>query len=188
MDYRKIYDALMARGLNRIPDGYVERHHILPKCLGGTNDKSNLVALYPEEHFLAHQLLVKLYPKNRQLAKAVTSMCVHKNGKRTTNKCFGWIRRKYAESQRGSGNHNFGLFWVNDGTEERLTATIPDGWSAGRLKSTMEKNRVHHVGAKRSQETKEKIRLKALGRKTSDKQKAAVAAANKRRKDNGRTK
>ena len=50
------------------PKGYVERHHILPKCVGGGDESENLVPLTPEEHYLAHQLLVKMHPDNHRLA------------------------------------------------------------------------------------------------------------------------
>jgi hypothetical protein len=47
--------------LNRFKgDGnYYEEHHIIPKSLGGSNDKDNLVLLTAREHFLAHYLLYK---------------------------------------------------------------------------------------------------------------------------------
>ena len=35
-------------------DGYKERHHIVPRCMGGTNDNDNLIDLYAEEHYIAH--------------------------------------------------------------------------------------------------------------------------------------
>lgn len=38
---------------------YCETHHIVPKSLGGTNDKSNLVNLLAREHYIVHCLLVK---------------------------------------------------------------------------------------------------------------------------------
>lgn len=38
---------------------YVEQHHIIPKSLGGTNDKSNLVFLTAREHCIAHLLLCR---------------------------------------------------------------------------------------------------------------------------------
>jgi hypothetical protein len=38
----------------------VERHHIIPKSLGGDNSKENLVNLTPREHFVCHRLLVKM--------------------------------------------------------------------------------------------------------------------------------
>ena len=46
MDYALAYNRLIAKARQRVAiDGYVERHHILPKALGGTDDSSNLVAL-----------------------------------------------------------------------------------------------------------------------------------------------
>lgn len=56
------YDRLIERARIRKLEGYVEKHHILPKCIGGSNDKTNIVSLTPEEHYVAHQLLVKIYP------------------------------------------------------------------------------------------------------------------------------
>lgn len=38
---------------------YGERHHIIPRSLGGTNHRSNLVRLSAREHFVCHLLLVK---------------------------------------------------------------------------------------------------------------------------------
>lgn len=42
---------------NPITEGYLERHHIIPQCIGGTNDKSNLIYLPSRVHFLAHYFL-----------------------------------------------------------------------------------------------------------------------------------
>lgn len=42
-----------------IPD-YCEKHHIIPKSLGGNNRKENLVKLSAREHFICHRLLVKM--------------------------------------------------------------------------------------------------------------------------------
>jgi hypothetical protein len=41
------------------PD-YVERHHIIPKSLGGTNENTNIVKLSAREHFVCHWLLTKM--------------------------------------------------------------------------------------------------------------------------------
>lgn len=61
MKYKKWYDDLMrTRQLRKKEDGQLyEKHHIIPRSLGGTNDQSNLVYLTPREHFLAHWLLIK---------------------------------------------------------------------------------------------------------------------------------
>ena len=48
MDYQKIYNSLIERSKNRLLEGYSEKHHIVPRCLGGTNKKENINALDPE--------------------------------------------------------------------------------------------------------------------------------------------
>lgn len=42
-----------------LPNDYTERHHILPRCMGGLNDKNNIAILSFRKHFLAHWLLIK---------------------------------------------------------------------------------------------------------------------------------
>jgi hypothetical protein len=65
MNYENIYYQLVSsrKSLNRVFTtgcGY-EKHHIIPKALGGSNHKDNLVILTPREHCLAHILLTKFY-------------------------------------------------------------------------------------------------------------------------------
>ena len=90
MDYKRIYDSIIYRGQNRVLLGYKEQHHILPKCIGGTDDDINLVYLTPEEHYVCHQLLIKIHPGNHRLAYAANMMCV---GQNRNNKLYGWIRK-----------------------------------------------------------------------------------------------
>lgn len=97
MNYTNIYNNLIQKATTRTLNGYKESHHIIPRCMDGSDDKTNLVDLTPEEHFLAHQLLVKMYPDNQKLIFALVIM----HGKNpTTNKLFGWHRRKLAETQK----------------------------------------------------------------------------------------
>ena len=57
MNYLAVYERLIQRAKRRSLTGVVEIHHIMPKCLGGTNEEFNLVKLTPEEHYTAHQKL-----------------------------------------------------------------------------------------------------------------------------------
>jgi hypothetical protein len=97
MNYTRIYYSLIERARSRVLEGYTESHHIVPRCMGGGDEPHNLVKLTPEEHFLAHQLLVKMYPTNTGLVRAAHMMTVrspdHGEG-RITNKKFGWLKRK----------------------------------------------------------------------------------------------
>lgn len=108
MNYKLIYRNLIDRARHRKLDTYTESHHIVPRCMGGSNTKENLVDLTPEEHYLAHQLLIKIYPFDYGLIKAAVMMCTNLNGNRSKNKLYGWLRRKHSESTRGENNVNFG--------------------------------------------------------------------------------
>jgi hypothetical protein len=60
--YTKHYFKLIESRKNRQLTGvYTERHHIIPRSLGGNNAKSNLVSLTPKEHYIAHLLLTKMF-------------------------------------------------------------------------------------------------------------------------------
>lgn len=97
MNYKKCYDALIDRAKNRDKiNDYFETHHIKPRCMGGTDDPSNLVDLTPEEHFIAHLLLVKIYPHHKGLVMAVRMMCMTSHGRK--NKEYAWVRRKISEN------------------------------------------------------------------------------------------
>ena len=93
MDYRQIYKKLIDRAQDRVLEGYVERHHIIPKCLQGADDPSNIVSLTPEEHYLAHLLLVRIHPHVKGLLYAVKLMSGQGN-----NKKYGWVKRRLSET------------------------------------------------------------------------------------------
>ena len=76
MTYDKfIQNILNTRGRFACLDGYHERHHIIPKCMNGSNSKDNLIDLYAREHFIAHKLLAEENPQNYQLKYAYWNMC-----------------------------------------------------------------------------------------------------------------
>jgi len=108
MNYKNIYETLINRARDRILEIYTESHHIIPRCMNGDNSVENLVELTPEEHYVAHQLLVKIYPQEYGLIKAAVMMCVNTGGNRPKNKLYGWLRRKHSEATSGENNINFG--------------------------------------------------------------------------------
>jgi hypothetical protein len=77
MDYNKIYNNLISRSKDRSKKDsiYYEKHHILPKSLGGSNRKDNLCLLTLKEHFFAHLLLTKVYPNSQEMQFALWNMC-----------------------------------------------------------------------------------------------------------------
>jgi len=55
-DYFKIID--LRKGKPR--EGYMERHHIIPRSLGGKDTKENMVWLSASDHFECHKLLTTI--------------------------------------------------------------------------------------------------------------------------------
>lgn len=96
MNYSKIYDDFIADRRKKesqlIESGaYRERHHILPRCLGGNDEPENLIALTPEDHLFAHLLLAKIH--GGKLWAAVYAMC-HLANSNTKH------RRRFADRTR----------------------------------------------------------------------------------------
>jgi hypothetical protein len=71
------YYKLIAYYKSIVSEGYVEKHHIIPKCLDGSDSIENLVALPPRAHYLAHYFLWKMHPLNDKIAHAFAMMAVN---------------------------------------------------------------------------------------------------------------
>lgn len=83
MNYQKLYNQIIERAQERVlsPDMYKEVHHIIPKCLGGSNEKENLVKLTAREHFICHWMLSRIYPEDVKIGYAFWAMCNQKTVK-----------------------------------------------------------------------------------------------------------
>lgn len=142
MNYKLHYEKLIQRAKDRTLDCYKEAHHIIPKCMNGTDNKSNLVELTAREHFIAHILLVKIYPKEYGLINAVNMMCVSSdNQDRIHNRMYGWLKERFSKRQSnhqtGNGNSQFGTMWIHNivlKENKKLSKSeeIPLGWLKGR--------------------------------------------------------
>jgi len=62
--YTKWYYSIVEKAQNRVIGGYTEKHHIIPKSLGGTDEPNNLVRLTGREHYICHLLLTKMIDGN----------------------------------------------------------------------------------------------------------------------------
>lgn len=122
MNYQKIHDSIInkakLRGLDKSKlNFYSEKHHIIPKSIGGLDSDDNLVLLTASEHFVVHQLLSKIY-KKLNTKQYYSLLCAAKqltiNGKYTSrnNKEYSWIRTQLSKTQSslysGKGNPFYG--------------------------------------------------------------------------------
>lgn len=112
MDYAWHYDKLVETRKQRNWKPGLEIHHIVPKSLGGNDDKDNLVNFTPREHFLAHWLLWKIH-RNRQMSFAFFSMCQYRKGER---KNFRVSSRAYEEARLSRS-----MTGVSDETKLRMS-------------------------------------------------------------------
>jgi len=154
MNYQKHYEKIINRGKSRTLEGYKERHHIIPRCMGGSDEVENLVDLTPEEHFVCHQLLVKIFPNNSKLICAAWMMSHNPNGKRRRNKTYGWLKRLNSERD------------ISEETRKKLSEA---GKGKTRSDETRMKISIARIGYKVSEETREKQRNKKLSEETKQK-------------------
>lgn len=146
MDYKRIYDNLVERGKNRIFKGYGENHHIIPRSLGGNDDKSNLVKLTAREHFICHYLLTKIYQSKTKeyysMIKAFMMMYRKSdNQERYVNShLYQNLRAQFSETQSycqtGIKNSQYGTICIfNEKLRENkrlgVGEAIPEEWERG---------------------------------------------------------
>ncbi len=127
MNYRNHYNAIIVRALTRaVPEGYTESHHILPRCMGGTDDPANLVRLTAREHFVAHQLLVKMHPEHPGLALAATFLRKRRDGTEVGNShAYGWLKERHARAV----SEKMKAVWSNPEYREAGAERSRDLWS-----------------------------------------------------------
>jgi hypothetical protein len=97
--YKNWYFKLIEFRKNNIPEGYSEKHHIIPKSLGGNNSKENLVKLTAREHFVCHRMLVFMTSgrdRFKMMSAVAKFMQNSKNQKRNLTSKQYEICRKYA--------------------------------------------------------------------------------------------
>ena len=121
MNYSKIYKSIIKNAQKRKPitGSFYEVHHIIPRSMGGSNSKDNLVKLTPREHFIAHRLLTKMYPTNAGMRIAVFLMAQEGTnsgtGIRVSGRVYCRLRNESRRAKRQMAGH----------TEDMLQIRIP---------------------------------------------------------------
>lgn len=185
MNYQKIYDSIIvnAKSLSRNKKtGFYEKHHIIPKCLGGSNEETNLVLLTPREHFICHFLLWRITPirklrdpilfftkdgvNNSRLYDVARKAHIHEMkinnpslhlsdaAKAAKNKKLS----DYAKNRPAA--HNTAISKIKKGTKPRLGAILSDESKSKIGESLKEYFKNNEI----SQETREKLRATSTGR------------------------
>ena len=156
MNYKKHYEKLSSKARNRsiLKSEYKEVHHIIPKCMGGDDSKDNLISLFPEEHLVAHLLLVKIYPDNQKLIYAANMMT---NFHSIDNKKYAWVRKQISNSMKE--NNPMHDLEVRKKVGDKIKGQVP--WNKGLDKTDL---RVQKGIYERTEECREKSRQARLGK------------------------
>lgn len=164
MNYSKIYKQLIdckkSRGVYKKDlEFYTEKHHIVPKSLGGSDGPYNLVLLTPREHYVAHLLLRKIYPDSIEMKYALILMSDW--GKVKTSKSFELLRTEISELMVGDKNHFYGKTHTAENREKMGAARRGKKMS----RESIERTRKANQGAKRSPQALINMSKAALAKK-----------------------
>ena len=167
MTYKEFIDNILnTRGRFGCGDEYHERHHIIPKCFGGSNKKDNLIDLYAKEHFIAHKLLAEENPNNYSFVHAYSAMAFMKNDfeKRYELSPEEYEEAKIAlsnclkEKYKDKNNHpSYGTHLSEE--RKRLIGDINRGnkYCLGRILSDETKRKIGDANRNKGDETRRKM-------------------------------
>lgn len=173
MNYKKIYNQLIDKRrletIDKNSDDY-ETHHIIPRCLGGTNDDNNLIRLTTREHVFAHIILTKIYPKNKSLLFAASMMTYEHH---YNSRVAAQLRLKAAEAKKGKNNPRYGKPSPFKGKHHSEESRRKLSEAHKGNKSCLGKHK-HH-----SEETRRKISEAKKGRHHSEESRRKMSEAKK---------
>lgn len=165
MDLQRIHYLIISRASIRgnVDGVYMERHHIIPVSMGGSNRRENLVWLLPEEHYVVHHILWRLKPLNSSLRKAWTGM----NNMAKNKNAFRDFRIKNQHKMKF-------LSSTEDFKERRLRATI-----AARTPEAINKRSRTLRGYKHTQVAKDNMSKAKTGVKFSEQHKLKISESSR---------
>lgn len=141
MNYQRQYSLLIeSRKKNPTESDYYEKHHILPRSLGGSDLPENIIQLTAREHYMAHRLLAKIHGGKMWFALWIMSNGAKPSSKRdhlVTPGQYEYARRMFAEK--------LSEFHPLKG-KKNVFASAYMGWDAKRIQydwSTV--NRIHEA-------------------------------------------
>ncbi len=142
-------------------DGYTEKHHVIPKSLGGSNESDNLVRLTAKEHFICHLLLIKMTEGKDKIKMIFAAYCIQ------------YLRSKYRPKIKINS-----ILYQKLKEENSLAASIR---SKERIISNETKAKISasKIGVPRSNELKAKLSIIAKNRSYSAETRAKMSVAHK---------
>lgn len=175
MHYWKLCNRAVER---KLVDVFTENHHVYPKCMVGDNNIT--VELTAKEHYLAHQLLVKMYPNNNKLVFAAFCMTNGNCGRnpRVKMREYSWLKRKRADAARDALKGKPGKPHTEE-TKTRIRDTLKRTRPGGYVRSAEEIENMK-IGLANSLKQKNKICYSPLGIKHSEETRLKMSISRKK--------
>jgi hypothetical protein len=165
--YKTWYNNITKNAKTRTLTGYKERHHIIPRSLGGSDEAENLVNLTAREHFICHWLLIKMYSGESKAKMVYALNGMKRNGQYTDRYETKITSRVYENLKK-----EFSLV-------HSATMKGRDPWNRGYKEDRPEVlENVKQAALKRkpqSKESRKKQAQKTRGQKRTDEQKAKMS-------------
>jgi hypothetical protein len=122
--YTSWYFNIIDKAKSRTTSEYTERHHIVPRSMGGDNSDENLVDITAREHFVCHLLLVKMTDgeNKKKMSRALWLMA--KGGKKRyspSSRLYETARKEFIEAQKGHPNY---LQSQTEESKEKIRASM----------------------------------------------------------------
>lgn len=105
--YARWYFSIVSMAKENRNIGIFEKHHILPKSLGGGNEQENLVLVTPREHFLLHRLLCRMTVgrDHRSMCWAIHRMMYNERHTVSNSHTYEILRGEHREMLRNSPHY-----------------------------------------------------------------------------------
>lgn len=137
--YKKWYNQITQNGKTSKAEGD-ERHHILPRSLGGNDDPANIAFITPREHFVCHWLLTKIYPDGEEHWKMINAFRMmraenpiqKRYSTKITARVYENLKREYSKLQSekvtGENNPMYGdkFYRSEEGKQKQREAILGD--------------------------------------------------------------
>jgi hypothetical protein len=183
--YNTWYNNITENAKNRTLDGYKERHHVIPRSLGGADDKENLVDLTAREHFICHWLLTKMHAGESRAKMIYALNGMKRNGQHTqryetkiTSRVYENLKKEFSlvhsATMKGRLAHNKGV----PATEEQKGKNRKSALGKKMSPESIAKGVAKRKGQKRTKEQKENISKALKGKPKgpmSEDQKLAIS-------------
>lgn len=165
--YTVIYRSIIARAKRRSNlSCYTERHHVLPRSLGGTDDSDNIVVLTAKEHFICHRLLTKMTfsDNKRKMVFAMNRMLTgHKERYVPSSRTYQFVKEEWQKQNHFNDpewQKQNGLKKRGQEVSEETRQKMRNNWRKRRLNP----NDKTMIGKKHTNETRQKISKNRKGK------------------------